>query len=134
MLIRKVLIIGACEAELVLSRFRPEEISVIVEEKDITWLWNSAIIDFVQKIGGVKAVILIYDQGEACKMIFKRFALRGIPVILIINKGMNAATIAKVALARKLTEEGAKGVFYEDFVDNPNMIEEFYRQVQKLVA
>ncbi len=134
MLIRKILIIGACDAELVLSRFRPEEISVIGKDEDITWLWNSDIADFVQKMDGVKAAILVYNQEETRKRIFKRFALRGIPVVLIIANKKNVSTNVKIALMKKLIGEGARGVFYEDFSLNPLMVEEFYRQVNKLAA
>lgn len=135
MLIRKILFIGTCDPELILSRFRPEEISVIDKQEDIKWFWNSPAVDFAQKTERVKVAIVIYSDWEG-ERIFKRFVRRGIPAILILqikSKGVGRCNL-KNSYIKKLTQEGAKGVFFKDFTKNPLATEEFYWQVSKLAA
>lgn len=129
MLIRKILFIGACDSELILSRFKMEEVSVIGGQKDREWLWGSLDIDFVQKMKEVRVAAVIYDEiGEG---IFKRFVRLGIPVILVLPTNPRKAINSFV---RKLIEKGAKGIFLDNFAQNPLAIEEFYRQVSKLAV
>lgn len=135
-LIKKILIIGACDAELILSRFRPEEISVIGKQEDIKWFWSSLDIDFAQRIKEVKVAVVVHGSDWESERIFKRLVRRGIPAILILqikSKGADRCNL-KNSYIKNLMEMGAKGVFYKDFVENPLAIEEFYRQVKKLAV
>ena len=134
MLIRKILIIGARDAGLILSPFGPEEISVIGKEEDIEQLRKFEDMEFAYKICEVKAAAVVYNwAGEE---IFKRIIRRGIPVIIILSvksRGVDRDNL-KNSYIKNLMEMGAKGVFFKDFTENPLAIEEFYRQIKKLAA
>jgi len=127
MLIRKILIVGACDSRLVFP-FAPEDVSVIGKEEEVEWLRSAPGVDFVQKMEGVRVAVVFFDSAGG--QIFKRLVNRGIPsVIILIEKPRNV----NASFIRRLIEQGAKGIFFNNLVENPLAIQEFYRQVKKFV-
>jgi hypothetical protein len=128
MLIRKILIVGACDSRLVFP-FAPEDVSVIGKEEEVEWLRSAPGVDFVQKMEGVRAAVVFFDS--AGEQIFKRLVNRGIPsVLILIEKPRNV----KASFVRQLVEQGARGIFFNNFAENPLAIQEFYRQVKKFIT
>lgn len=131
MLIRKILIIGACNAQMVFSKFTPEDISVIGKEEDLDWLRRAPGVDFAKQMSEVKAAVVLYD--DAGKQIFERLIRRAVPTILILPFASRGKNRVKFSFIQKLIEEGAKGIFLSESVDNPLAVQELYRQVENLV-
>lgn len=129
MLIRKVLVIGVCNAQLVFSDFTPEDISVIGRKEELEWLLDARSNDFIIKVREVKAAIVIYDSIG--KVIFERLANQNILCILILPI---AKKDVRLSFIRKLFAQGAKGVFLDDFVNKPLEVQELYRQVKNLAT
>lgn len=131
MLIRKILIIGACDTQMIFSKFTPEDISVIGKKEDLDWLQRAPDVDFAEQMRAVKAAVVLYD--DAGKNIFRRLVRRAVPTILILPFASKGKNRVKSSFVQKLIEEGARGIFLSESVENPLAVQELYRQVENLI-
>lgn len=130
MLIRKILIVGACDSRLVFP-FAPQDVSVIGKEEELSWLKEASDKDFANMMFEVKAAVVIYNAEGA--VIFKRLVQRGISCILILPSYYLERGKIKNSLLQSLHAEGARGIFSEGFIEKPLEVQEFHRQIKDLV-